>query len=78
MSSDIAELVATASRILAAAGPGDLIWGHASVRDPDSRGAWLKAARVITVRNPGRLVRLSFLGFLMNFPAICGFQPFLR
>jgi ribulose-5-phosphate 4-epimerase/fuculose-1-phosphate aldolase len=47
MSSDIAELVelvATASRILAAAGQGDLIWGHASVRDPDGRGVWLKAA----------------------------------
>ena len=40
----IADLVATASRILAAAGQGDLIWGHASVRDPDGRGAWLKAA----------------------------------
>ena len=47
MSSDIAELVelvATASRILAATGHGDLIWGHASVRDPDGRGVWLKAA----------------------------------
>ena len=38
------ELVATASRILAAQGHDDLIWGHASVRDPDNRGAWLKAA----------------------------------
>ena len=44
MSSDITELVATASRILAAAGHGDLIWGHASVRDTDGHGAWLKAA----------------------------------
>lgn len=44
MSRDITDLVAIASRILAAAGQGDLIWGHASVRDPDGRGAWLKAA----------------------------------
>jgi len=44
VSSDITELVAAASRILAAAGHGDLTWGHASVRDPDGRGAWLKAA----------------------------------
>jgi L-fuculose-phosphate aldolase len=44
VSRDITGLVATASRILAAAGQGDLIWGHASVRDPDGRGAWLKAA----------------------------------
>ncbi|GLZ49040.1 hypothetical protein Acsp06_52250 [Actinomycetospora sp. NBRC 106375] len=41
---DIADLVATASRVLAANGHADLIWGHASVRDPDGRGAWLKTA----------------------------------
>lgn len=41
---DTTSLVATASRILAAQGHGDLIWGHASVRDPDGRGAWLKTA----------------------------------
>lgn len=44
MSEDIRALVATASRILAAAGHGDLIWGHASARDPDDRGVWIKAA----------------------------------
>lgn len=38
------ELVATGCRVLAAHGESDLIWGHASVRDPDGRGAWLKAA----------------------------------
>jgi ribulose-5-phosphate 4-epimerase/fuculose-1-phosphate aldolase len=38
------ELVAVSSRILAAAGHGDLIWGHASVRDPDGRGVWIKSA----------------------------------
>jgi len=36
------DLVATASRVLAAQGQGDLIWGHASVRD--ERGAWIKSA----------------------------------
>jgi L-ribulose-5-phosphate 4-epimerase len=41
---EIRSLVATASRILAAAGQGDLIWGHASARDPTGRGVWLKAA----------------------------------
>ncbi|HEX3923970.1 MAG TPA: class II aldolase/adducin family protein [Streptosporangiaceae bacterium] len=45
MSEDVRELVATASKILAAAGHGDLIWGHTSARDPDGRGVWLKAAR---------------------------------
>jgi ribulose-5-phosphate 4-epimerase/fuculose-1-phosphate aldolase len=38
------ELVATASRVLAAQGHDDLIWGHASVRDPEGRGVWIKAA----------------------------------
>jgi ribulose-5-phosphate 4-epimerase/fuculose-1-phosphate aldolase len=44
MNEDIRSLVATASRILAAAGQGDLIWGHASARDPDGHGVWLKSA----------------------------------
>lgn len=44
MNDGIQPLVATASRILAATGQGDLIWGHASARDPGGRGAWLKSA----------------------------------
>ncbi|MGH3479097.1 MAG: class II aldolase/adducin family protein, partial [Nocardioidaceae bacterium] len=44
MPDDPRDLVATASRILARAGHGDLIWGHASVRDAQDRGVWLKAA----------------------------------
>jgi L-ribulose-5-phosphate 4-epimerase len=44
MTESIQMLVATASRILAAADQGDLIWGHASVRDPDGRGVWMKSA----------------------------------
>ena len=37
-------LAVQASRALAAAGQGDMVWGHVSIRDPDGRGAWLKAA----------------------------------
>jgi L-ribulose-5-phosphate 4-epimerase len=44
MDKDIPALVATASRILAAAGHDDLIWGHASARDPGGRGVWMKSA----------------------------------
>ncbi len=43
-SSGVRELVATSSRILAATGQGDLIWGHSSARDPEGRGVWLKSA----------------------------------
>lgn len=36
--------VVHASRALAAAGLGDMVWGHASVRDPGGRGVWMKAS----------------------------------
>lgn len=41
---DARELVATACRVLAAAGQDDLIWGHVSSRDSEGRGVWLKSA----------------------------------
>src|SRR3984957_14471279 len=31
-------------RVRAAAGQADMVWGHPSVRDPEGRGAWLKAS----------------------------------
>jgi len=37
-------LVVQGSRALAAAGQSDMVWGHASVRDPQGRGAWMKAS----------------------------------
>jgi ribulose-5-phosphate 4-epimerase/fuculose-1-phosphate aldolase len=36
------DLAVKASHALAAAGQGDLVWGHAAVRDPDGRGIWIK------------------------------------
>jgi ribulose-5-phosphate 4-epimerase/fuculose-1-phosphate aldolase len=44
MAQTMRELVTRASQALAAAGLGDLVWGHASVRDPDGRGVWMKAS----------------------------------
>lgn len=41
---DPRRLVTQASRALAAAGLGDMVWGHASVRDPEGRGVWMKAS----------------------------------
>jgi ribulose-5-phosphate 4-epimerase/fuculose-1-phosphate aldolase len=40
---DAARLAETASHALAAAGQGDMIWGHVAVRDPEGRGVWIKA-----------------------------------
>ncbi|MGH3319050.1 MAG: class II aldolase/adducin family protein [Streptosporangiaceae bacterium] len=38
------DAVVEASRALAAAGHGDMVWGHASVRDPQGRGVWMKSS----------------------------------
>src|SRR5947209_13976103 len=35
---------AEANRALAASGQSDVVWGHASLRDPEGRGVWMKAA----------------------------------
>jgi L-fuculose-phosphate aldolase len=37
-------LAATGNRALAAAGQSDMFWGHASVRDPEGRGVWMKCS----------------------------------
>lgn len=36
-------LAVSASHALAAAGQGDMVWGHVAVRDPEGRGIWIKA-----------------------------------
>src|SRR6201992_32340 len=36
-------LAAIGNRALAAAGQSDMVWGHASVRDPEGRGVWMKS-----------------------------------
>ena len=48
MSQEVRTLVAQSSQVLGAAGLDDYIWGHASVRDPDGRGAWLKRSGIGT------------------------------
>ena len=40
----VREQVALASQVLALEDHGDLAWGHASVRDPQGRGVWMKAS----------------------------------
>jgi L-fuculose-phosphate aldolase len=44
VSREVRDLVATSSRVLAAAGHDDLIWGHSSARDPGGDGVWIKSA----------------------------------
>jgi len=66
VSAGVRSEVARACHVLAAAGQGDLVWGHASRRDPDGRGTWMKAAgwgfdevtpeRVVLVDREGAVV----------------------
>ena len=44
MHEELRRTVALGCQVLGAADQGDLIWGHVSARDPDGRGAWMKAA----------------------------------
>lgn len=44
MSAGVRSEIARACQVLGAAGQGDLVWGHASRRDPEGRGTWMKAA----------------------------------
>lgn len=37
-------LAAAGNRALAAAGQTDMVWGHASVRDPGGQGVWMKCS----------------------------------
>ena len=41
---ELREQVALGCRILAANGHDDFVWGHVSARDPQGRGAWMKAS----------------------------------
>lgn len=42
--SEALALAVQGSTALMAAGQSDMVWGHASVRDPGGRGAWMKSA----------------------------------
>jgi len=60
------DTVVNASAALASAGLSDMVWGHASVRDPDGRGVWMKASgwafeeidedKVVLVDNKGTVL----------------------
>jgi L-fuculose-phosphate aldolase len=41
---DAADLTVLGTRALAAAGHGDMVWGHLAVRDPLGQGVWIKAS----------------------------------
>lgn len=44
MIDELRQQVALGCRILHREDQGDLIWGHVSARDPEGRGAWMKAS----------------------------------
>src|SRR5689334_2210462 len=44
MADDARAEVVLGGRVLESAGLSDMAWGHVSARDPEGRGAWMKAA----------------------------------
>ena len=54
---------AQANRALGASGQSDMVWGHASLRDPEGRGVWMKAAGwSFEEVTPDRIVLVSPVG----------------
>ena len=59
----VIEETAQANRALGASGQSDMVWGHASVRDPAGRGVWMKAAGwSFGEVSPGRVVLVNSAG----------------
>jgi ribulose-5-phosphate 4-epimerase/fuculose-1-phosphate aldolase len=61
-------LTIQASLALAAAGQGDLVWGHVAVRDPAGRGIWIKAPGwgLDEIEDEGRLQLVSFAAVVVQ------------
>jgi ribulose-5-phosphate 4-epimerase/fuculose-1-phosphate aldolase len=69
-------LAVQASRALAAGGQGDMVWGHASVRDPGGRGAWMKSAGWgLEEIDAGKIVLVSPDGAVLDSGAADGGGP---
>jgi L-fuculose-phosphate aldolase len=67
MTDAIRELVSLASRVLGQADQGDFIWGHASARDPDGRGVWIKRSRIgLAEVGPGQVHLVSPEGEVLD------------
>lgn len=58
---------AQANRALGAAGQSDMVWGHASIRDPEGRGVWMKAAGwSFEELSAGRVVLVTAAGEVLS------------
>ena len=67
---DPAALTALATRALAAAGHGDMVWGHVAVRDPGGRGVWMKAPGWgLEEIRPDRVVLVGWDGRSLSGPS---------
>jgi len=65
-----------ASRALAAGGQTDMVWGHASIRDPGGRGAWMKSAGWgLEEIDAGKIVLVSPDGAVLDSGAAEGEGP---
>lgn len=61
------ELIVRACRVLEAAGQGDMVWGHVSVRDDQGRGVWLKGSHLgFDEVTPATVVLLGWDGVILD------------
>jgi L-fuculose-phosphate aldolase len=61
------EVVSLASRVLGHADQGDFIWGHASARDPEGRGVWIKQSGIgLSEVTPDRVQLVSPAGEVLE------------
>lgn len=59
--------VALASRVIAAAGHEDAVWGHLSARDAEGRGVWMKGSGLgLAEVTPGDVVLVSWKGEVLD------------
>jgi ribulose-5-phosphate 4-epimerase/fuculose-1-phosphate aldolase len=69
-------LAVQASRALAAGGQTDMVWGHASIRDPGGHGAWMKSAGWgLEEIDAGKIVLVSPDGAVLDSGAAEGGGP---
>lgn len=67
MSSAHIDDIVDACGALSAAGLGDMVWGHPSVRDADGRGVWMKASGFgFDEINASRVVLVSWSGDVLH------------
>jgi ribulose-5-phosphate 4-epimerase/fuculose-1-phosphate aldolase len=69
---ELDQLVATGCQVLGCNGHDDFVWGHAAIRDPGGRGAWMKASRMgLAEVTPGDVILVDRAGEVLAGSGAC-------